>query len=62
MESGLWNQGYGIRDRLAIQSLEIQDLNSEAEIPAWIQDLDSGLGFRTWIQDLDLEPEFWTWV
>ena len=43
MESGLWNQGYGIRDRSAIQSLEIQDLNSEAGIPAWILDLDLGL-------------------
>ena len=48
MESGLWNQGYGIRDRsaiqsLEIQSLEIQDLNSEAGIPAWILDLDLGL-------------------
>ena len=43
MESGLWNQGYGIRDRSAIQSLEIQDLNSEAGILAWILDLDLGL-------------------
>jgi hypothetical protein len=45
----IWNQGYGITDRSAIQNLEIQDLNSEAEIPAWIQDLDLG-------------PEFWTWI
>gem|GEM_PF-4526428 len=34
MKSGLWNQGYGITDRLAIQRLEIQDLNSEDGILA----------------------------
>jgi hypothetical protein len=33
LESVLWIQGSGIRARSAIQSLEIQDLDSEPEIP-----------------------------
>ena len=54
IEASICNQGYGIRARSAIQSLEIQDLDSEPGIPAWNQSLDFGLEFRTWVWDLDL--------
>ena len=54
IEASICNQGSGIRARSAIQSLEIQDLDSEPGIPAWNQSLDFGLEFRTWVWDLDL--------
>lgn len=46
IEASICNQGYGIRARSAIQSLEIQELESEPEIPVWILGLDSEPGFR----------------